>query len=350
MAVDTGPGKIPQADARPSVHIAKWSGDPSDPGVAAGLAWAGFSSACTPSTRVFLKPNLTYPSYLPGVMTGTAAIEAVLRALRPFTKNIFIGDSDSGGYNRFSMETVYRSIGLYELARRYDATIVNLSDLPGRSNVIRCGGREVKLNLPGLLLEEIDVLISMPVPKIHMYTGVSLSLKNLWGCIPSNRDRVLLHPWIDQILGQLQRLLKAKCTVIDGHFGLNRSGPMLGDPVKLEWMLVADDLPAADRTACRIMRIDWRRIGHLRGSAGAENPIRSNADPSDFQSVRFFLRRAPTDWPGWLAFRVPWIARLAYVSRAAGLLHRILYLFRTPLYDYSKSKPISEEPPPTSGK
>jgi hypothetical protein len=176
-----------------------------------------------------------------------------------------------------------------------------------------------------------------------MYTGISLSVKNLWGCIPSNRDRLLLHPWIGEILDQLADAVRAKFALVDGRYGLNRNGPLRGDPMELGWMMAADDLYAADRTACRIMQIDWRRIDHLR-RPGRQNPatVRTNRNPADFQSAKFYLRRELTDWPGWLAFRIPWLARLAYVSPAAGLLHRLLYLVRTPFYDYSQSYPISD--------
>lgn len=49
---------------------------------------------------------------------------------------------------------------------------------------IKWGERKrVKVQLPKLLLEEIDCLISVPVLKVHVMTTVTLSTKNLWGCL-----------------------------------------------------------------------------------------------------------------------------------------------------------------------
>jgi hypothetical protein len=149
---------------------------------------------------------------------------------------------------------------------------------------------------------------------------------------------------LEELLPQIQRAVKAKIALIDGRVGLNRNGPLRGDTVNLGWVLMADDLFSADRTACSILSVDWRRIGHLSvcepRSRPAFIPPRTNRDPDSFQSVTFYLRRNLTDLPGWLAFRLPWFAWLAYFSPAAGLLHRILYLFRKPFYDYAHVLPL----------
>ena len=38
--------------------------------------------------------------------------------------------------------------------------------------------------------------------------------------------------------------------LVDGRFGLNRSGPLRGDPVRLDWLLASQDLYATDWAAC----------------------------------------------------------------------------------------------------
>jgi uncharacterized protein (DUF362 family) len=328
----------------PSVFLSRASGRPSSEIIRDGFDWVHFSEVCTSTTRIFIKPNLTFPSYRPGVMTSPEFIDSLLAALRPFTSHLFIGDSDSGGYNRFSAETVFRSTGLYSIARKYGAQVVNLTGQPCVPFRVHRGEREEPLLLPALLVEEMDFLISVPVPKVHVYTTVSLSLKNLWGCIPANRDRLLLHPWLEEILPQLRRAVKARFAVVDGNYGLNRNGPMRGDPIFLDWMLLSDDLFAGDRTVCEILGLDWRRVGHLSGTETQGQPAfippRVNQEPGIFHTVDFFLRRNPTDLPGWLAFHSSWTAWLAYFSPAAAWLHRILYLIRKPFYDYSQVLPL----------
>ena len=53
-----------------------------------------------------------------------------------------------------------------------------------------------------------------------------------------------------------------------------------------------------------------------------------------FVKEKFYLERQWTDYPGFLAFRSRLLAYVAYYSPAASLLHKILYLFRQPFYNY----------------
>ena len=97
-----------------------------------GLEYIQFGQRVTKDTRVYIKPNMTFPEYKPGVMTNPLAVAAAIQAIQDYTSHIYIGDSDSGGYNRFPMEDVYDVTGVKEICNRYGAKIVNLSRLPRR--------------------------------------------------------------------------------------------------------------------------------------------------------------------------------------------------------------------------
>ena len=93
--------------------------------------------------------------------------------------------------------------------------------------------------------------------------------------------------------------------------------------------------------ACELMQIDLRTTDHLRyaeslGLVPSLEEITCNADLHSFLGPRFRLKRAWTDWPGYLAFKSPIVAHLAYFSRWSKMLHRLLYIFREPFYDYGK--------------
>ena len=311
--------------------------------VRTGLEWIKFAGMLSADAHVFIKPNLTFPAYRPGVMTSPEALEAAIVAVRDFTSHITIGDSDSGGYNPFRMEEVYRATGIDQVARKYGVNIVNLSALPTRSIAVPTGRRTYDLNLPRLLLDEIDLLLTMPVPKIHMNTGVSLAFKNQWGCIPNPQDRLRLHPYFSRVIMAVNAAVKARVAIVDGRFGLNVSGPMRGEPVPLNWVMVANDIGAASQVACTLMQIDPMRIGHLRhahrvGLLPALGDITLNAPLEQFTTAPFVLKRAWTDYPGFFAFHNAPLAYLAYFSPLASLLHRLLYLFREPFYDYDQGK------------
>ena len=308
-----------------------------------GLEYIRFGERVTPDTKIFIKPNLTFPEYRPGVMTSPEAVAAALQAISDYTPHIWIGDSDSGGYNRFSMDLVYASTGLREVCARHGAKIVNLSSLPRRPIHFRYKRRKFALDLPVLLTDEMDFTVTMPVPKVHCNTGVSLSFKNQWGCIPENRDRLRLHPYFQHVILEVNRAIRAGPVLMDGRYGLNGNGPMKGIPVELGWILVAGDLGSAARLACELMQIELDRIPHLRylesrAPIPARAAITINRDPAPFLRERFYLRRKVTDLPGLLAFRNPWIAHLAYFSPLSGFLHKLLYLVREPFYDYGEKR------------
>jgi uncharacterized protein (DUF362 family) len=308
-----------------------------------GLDFVRFGEDLPSAPRVFVKPNLTFPTYRPGVMTSPEALEAAIVALQDYTPHIWVGDSDSGGYNPFPMEDVYKETGIYEFATRHAVEVVNLSGLERSAVTVVCGGRERALQLPRLLVEEIDVLVTMPVPKVHTNTGVSLTFKNQWGCIPEPNDRLRLHPYFKEVVVAVNRAVKARHAVIDGRFGLNRSGPMKGDDVFLGWLCVTDGIGAGARLACELMRVRLESVSHLRyasamGLVPDLDQIELNTALDPYIGPRFSVERVWTDYPGYLAFRSPALAHLAYFSRWAEPLHRLLYRFREPFYDYSRRK------------
>ena len=293
------------------------------------------------NSKIFIKPNLTFPSYQPGVMTSPQAVEAAIIALLDYTPNIFIGDLDSGGYNRFSMNRVYSDTGIQEFADKHGVKVVNLSDEPTTPIQFQYKRKYFSLALPRLLTDEIDLTITMPVPKVHLNSGVSLTFKNQWGCIPENKDRLSLHPYLHHVILEVCKSVKAKLAIIDGTYGLNVSGPLRGVPVRLDWLLVADNLGAGARITCDLMQIPLDQIPHLSyadrmGLIPSMDEITLNDDLVKFRKDRFYLKRKWTDLPGVLAYHSPLIAYLGYFSPLAHILHRILYLFREPFYDYDE--------------
>jgi hypothetical protein len=114
---------------------------------------------------------------------------------------------------------------------------------------------------------------------------------------------------------------------------------MEGDPVELDWLMVADELYAADTACCRLMQVDPRNILYLRHREREEafhehEEITYNQDWKPFVREKFYLARKWTDYPGLIAFHSRFWAYVAYHSPLSSLLHKLLYMFRKPLYDY----------------
>jgi uncharacterized protein (DUF362 family) len=330
--------------ASAAVHLSRLGGNYLEP-LRAGLEFTGFFSRIVRGTPVVLKPNLTFPVFRPGVMTGMDCIEALIIALKDHACDVIVAEGDGGGYNKFKIDEVFRRTGLTAMARRYGVRLANLSSLPSRCVRLACGNREATVSLPLLFLDDPYQLITMPVPKMHCLTGVSLSLKNQWGCLPDPHRRLALHPHFDWLIWELNRVLKPALVVMDGRFALNRNGPLLGDVVASDWLLLADDLLTADVMACRLLGVDPAGVPHLSHAAEHQGlpdleKIRCNTDFSSFIGQRFYLRRDFWDWPGYLAFRHATINWLCFRSPLAGLLHRLMYVFRREFYDYGHERSL----------
>ena len=323
-------------DISPRVFISPLGEDTSET-IREGLNWINASRLLTPGTHVFLKPNLTFPQFRPGVTTTPAFIESAIIALKDYPIKITVGEADSGGFNRFSMHDVYRALGIDEICRRQGVGLVNLYDLPRTYIPFEYNNKTSQIPIPNIFSEQIDFTITLPVPKIHMNTGVSLSFENQWGCIPDPQDRLRLHPAFKQAVLEINKHVKTRMVLADATYGLNDNGPMLGIPEQLNLTLISDDIGGAAVGLCRLMGIDYRNISHLK-YAEARNwipdptLIQYNCPPEELSSKKFYLKRKLTGLPGFTAFNNSAFAWLIYFSPAAALLHKAYNLVRKPFY------------------
>jgi uncharacterized protein (DUF362 family) len=312
------------------------------PPIQAGLEWVNLRSKLKWGDTVFVKPNLTYPTFRRGVMTNPECVEAVVVALKDYTNKIIVGEADSGGYNPFSIDEVFVKTGIQSLTDKYGIQVLNMSTLPYRFIECRYRRRQLRIPLPVTLLDEGNLFLTVPVPKIHMNTHVSMAIKNQWACIPEPSMRLRLHPFFEKVIYEVNKYVRTSFAIVDGKYGLNRSGPMRGDVINLDWLMVADNIYAADVACCHLMQIDPLEVYYLRYVRTREKvlprieDIEFNQDWRPFLKEKFYLRRQWTDYPGLWAFRSSFLAYLAYYSPLADMLHKILYMFREPFYDYRK--------------
>ena len=278
--------------------------------------------------RVFFKPNLTYPSPKPGVTTTPGFIEAVLHVFSQRTSNLIVGESD-GGYRGWPAEIAFQTHGLPEICARNGVQLVNLSKQPRTALEFNLSRGRVLLELPTLLLEGIDVLVTLPVPKIHQITLMSGAIKNQWGCIPDNM-RIVNHPYFDEMILEINRQVKTHLALADGSFFLNRTGPLVGEPIPMNLLIASDSIGALDLTICRIMGLDANHVRHLavakrHGWIPATSLIEHNTSPDNFRTATFYLQQTPRSRVVRWAFDHPLAIRIFWNSWFADLFHKLLY-------------------------
>lgn len=296
----------------------------------AALIWVGMDKSLAKKT-VFIKPNLTYPKYKPGVTTSPQTLENLIVKLNDLGCRIIVGESD-GGYNSYEVKDAYHDFGLYNLEGKYGIKIVNLSKLPFEYLSIHKYHREFKVEIPTILTKEIDAFITLPVPKVHAMTKISLSYKNQWGCVP-NVMRLRYHPIFNEAIFAVNQAIKNKYTIIDGTYGLTRSGPMVGDSFPLGWLMASNSLEAADLIAAKLMGYDLRKINHYKLAyknklVPSEKEIEFNQAYQGFKSDKFYLKRDHWSYLALLAWQHPAINYTFYESGISDILHKIMYTFR----------------------
>jgi uncharacterized protein (DUF362 family) len=299
--------------------------------------WLRLGSAIKYGDAVVIKPNLTFPVFRPGVMTNPEAIEAMIIYLKNYTNNITIGESDSGGYNRFSMDEVFERTGIAKIAKHHGVRIVNMSFSPSRPIHFQYHFKKFSVPIPTLLLDETDLFVTMPVPKVHANAGVSVSLKNQWGVIQEPALRLKLHPYFREVIYQVNKALPKTIAVVDGKYGLTRNGPLKGDALELNWVLVGDNLFYVDFAVTEMMGLNPFKIPYLnyilrREAIPSLEGVQFNQDHKSFIKERFYLEREWTDLPGVLTFNSRFLAYVGYESALAKPLHWLLYKFREPFY------------------
>ena len=283
----------------------------------------------TSSTRVALKPNFTYPYYKPGVTTSPRIIRELVKILREYTAHIAVVETD-GGYGAWQAIAAYAGHGLYEIRDEFGIEVVNLNDEPREPISFRSGRQTHQLPLPTRLLHETDLFITMPVPKIHCMTGLTLSYKNQWGCVPDIM-RLRRHYIFDDAIVAINRALKP-AVLADGTNFLDRNGPMDGHPIRMDLIIAATDAGAFDRYVAELMGISWRCVPHLRRAvelgdmASDLKDIEYNVPPEEARTHIFRLQRTLRNYIALVGFKsrlVTWIGYESWFGKV--VLHGILY-------------------------
>ena len=278
--------------------------------------YIGLQDELSTTRKVFVKPNFTFPRPVRGVTTSHEMLEDTVALLSERGAEVFVGESN-GGYGSFTAAEAFAGQGLHEICRRTGAQAVDLSkeDLEEYSGVI--GGKEVSVRLARLLVEEVDFTVSLPVLKVHAMTTVSLSMKNLWGCYPTDL-RLLEHRQLDRKLTLISRLIKARFGIVDATYGLDKHGPMEGEARFLGKFIASNDLLALDTACARMMGFNPNRILHLRNLMGyasqsTSSVTSSNEDLSTY-NWGFTLQRDFIDSLSFACFHSDLLAKIVFDS------------------------------------
>lgn len=284
----------------------------------------------TPNSVWAVKLNLTYPTYLPGVVNSPVFLEGLCRWAREYRVTLQFVEGD-GGNGAYSAEDAFEGNGIAGIARAYGMQCVSISEKPWIWKETLVGDARVRLPYsPFFERREYDAFITAPVFKNHVFTIVSLGMKNLWGCIP-DAYRMYYHHILDPGIVALQIELKADFSIFDGHIALRGAGPMDGKPFELNAVMASSDVGTGEKAALEIMTIPISRVRHLQLAEKAgvvPQEITWLDDPAPFRRDDFVLERSLIAYLSIYAGKFPALQRLIYHSPLSSSLYAIVDRFR----------------------
>ena len=286
--------------------------------------------------RVLIKPNIgraAKPEH--GYNTHPQAVAACIEVFKKAgASKIAIGESPLVGIDTFE---AFKKAGITDIARQYDIELIDFDSKP-----------PVKKNIPHPRvltntricadILDCDILVSVPVSKTHMHTGVTLGIKNMKGCL-YRHEKVRYHQLeylhhhfpektLDSAISDLATILLPDLTVIDGYIGMEGLGPSGGDPIKSDFAVASWNPMGADSTACRLMGINPEEVVHLRLVSKRNKLSLKSEDytiiPEDYKNYIVRYDRPPTE----LSTQFKNIVVYDYESCSACLSTLMLFLRR----------------------
>ncbi|MGH9773571.1 MAG: DUF362 domain-containing protein [Candidatus Acidiferrales bacterium] len=212
-----------------------------------------------------MKPNFVGPD--PRGMTNThPAVVAAAREsfLRLGAAEVIVGEGPALDRDT---EAILESIHLRDHLGPLSTSFVDLntddvSKVPLRTRASSLRG----LYLPNSVMRA-DFVVSMPKLKTHHWSGVTLSLKNMFGIVPGScygwPKNVLHWAGITRSLLDINSTVRPQFAIVDGIVGMEGNGPIQGDPRPCGVLVLGDDPVAVDATCARIMNLSPERIEHI---------------------------------------------------------------------------------------
>ena len=185
--------------------------------------------------------------------------------LRDGNSEVVVGESN--GFN-YPCWTAFDKTGMQKAVESAGGVAINLSEDKVVEVKFPDGCPLKRLFLPKTVLDA-DAVVDLPLMKTHEFMAYSGAIKNLFGCVPSNK-RIYLHPYLPEVMYRLYSLFKPQLTIMDARIGIEGNGPTKGKPVKMDLMLTGGDALAVDIVAAKVMMLDWKKtyLGYIANKTG----------------------------------------------------------------------------------
>lgn len=239
----------------------------------------GLGSVIRKGDTVLISPNYSVPmrSETGGTTNPHVVVGVIEAAKEAGAGEIIVAESSVVGFDAGKVMT---ELGVKEIFEEAGAEVLNFDE--HENGVLQ------KRVPKGKLLKKLevfrpaaesDVLISVPVLKTHIYTRVSLGMKNLKGTLPDSQKKIFHRVGVrkaseenfelDRCISDMMTVHHPHFTVIDGIVGQEGFVPgagICGTPVKMNTIIAGSDFVAVDALGAYIMGMDPLGVNHIRYS------------------------------------------------------------------------------------
>jgi len=214
------------------------------------------------ASKILVKPNLGYTDtrrYKGRLiaLTEPCVVRAVLRRIREVNDNeVIISD----GPPKYSLQKLIKETGYEPLIREFNIKIVNSNERPYTTVEVPGGGTIMKHYTLNREISEADVSVSIAKMKVHLFAGITLCMKNLFGLPPEDiygGPRFYLHyPFrLPRCLVDLTSIFNPSLCIIEGLIGEDLQ-EWHGPPVESNVIIVGNNPVAVDAVGTAVMGFD----------------------------------------------------------------------------------------------
>jgi len=220
---------------------------------------ASLPSACR---LISIKVNLCdYRMADSGATTDPLLLGALIDVLRQRypQAEVLVLENDA---TSVQAETLFSLLGIRDAAERHGAKVFNVADDKWVTKPVPDPRILHELEVPEVLCRS-DLFVNFAKLKTNALTKTTGALKNIFAFYRAKR-KVVFHGRIDDVLVDMNKIIRPHICLTDGYIGMEGQGPAFGRPKKCGLLVAGVDPVAVDACSSRIMGFNPRFVDHIR--------------------------------------------------------------------------------------
>ena len=115
-------------------------------------------------------------------------------------------------------------------------------------------------------IRECDVLINVPVLKVHGGAAVTCCMKNLMGIVSKEYQRKFHANGLNRCIAECASVRRPDLNIVDAYRVMTKRGPRgvdASDVRELGYLLAGCDMVALDTAGAKMLQVPPRKVGYL---------------------------------------------------------------------------------------